>query len=680
MKTRSSASLSTLNPFHRPLVSSRNSSFLGFVPLKLKSRRLLLIDNLSKFQANSGNGCRFRIRVLGHGCVIDSNHTAFCGSDSNWGQSRVCYTSSTHPWRGRGVSVIGKVASDIRNHSTSLEANVNEKSFESVYVQGGLNLRPLDFERIDNGAHLKKEEESRVKYSGSNVDIGNSKGLNGNVVSIPESEASEIERDAWKLLREAVVSYYGNPVGTIAANNPGDKQLLNYDQIFIRDFVPSALAFLLNGEGEIVKNFLLHTLQLQSWEKTVDCYSPGQGLMPASFKVRTVPLEGSNEAFEEVLDPDFGESAIGRVAPVDSGLWWIILLRAYGKIIGDYALQERVDVQTGIRLIMNLCLTDGFDMFPTLLVTDGSCMIDRRMGIHGHPLEIQALFYSALRCAREMLTVNDGTKNLVEAINSRLSALSFHVREYYWVDINKINEIYRYKTEEYSLDAINKFNIYPDQIPMWLVDWVPDKGGYFIGNLQPAHMDFRFFTLGNLWAIISSLGTPKQNEGILNLIEAKWDDLLAHMPLKICYPALEHEEWRIITGGDPKNTPWSYHNGGSWPTLLWQFTVACIKMERPELAQKAVEMAEERLSIDKWPEYYDTRNGRFIGKQSRLFQTWTIAGFLTSKLLLRNPEMASLLYWEEDYDLLETCVCALSKTGRKKCSRGAGKSRIIPCF
>ena len=51
----------------------------------------------------------------------------------------------------------------------------------------------------------------------------------------------------------------------------------------------------------------------------MDCYSPGQGLMPASFKVRSVPLDGNNEAFEEVLDPDFGESAIGRVAPVDSG-------------------------------------------------------------------------------------------------------------------------------------------------------------------------------------------------------------------------------------------------------------------------------------------------------------------------------------------------------------------------
>uniref|UniRef100_A0A6N2LDK0 Uncharacterized protein n=1 Tax=Salix viminalis TaxID=40686 RepID=A0A6N2LDK0_SALVM len=131
----------------------------------------------------------------------------------------------------------------------------------------------------------------------------------------------------------------------------------------------------------------------------MDCYSPGQGLMPASFKILLL----------EILDADFGEAAIGRVAPVDSGLWWIILLRAYGKCSGDLSLQERVDVQTGMKMILRLCLADGFDMFPTLLVTDGSCMIDRRMGIHGHPLEIQALFYSALLCAREMLALEDGS-------------------------------------------------------------------------------------------------------------------------------------------------------------------------------------------------------------------------------------------------------------------------------
>ncbi|XXG84574.1 hypothetical protein AAC387_Pa10g2066 [Persea americana] len=251
------------------------------------------------------------------------------------------------------------------------------------------------------------------------------------------------------------------------------------------------------------------------------------------------------------------------------GLWCIILLRAYGKIT------------------------------------------DRRMGIHGHPLEIQALFYSALRCSREMIIDNNGSRNLVRAINNRLRALSFHIREYYWVDIKKINEIYRYKTEEYSHVAINKFNFYPEQIPAWLVEWVRDEGGYLIGNLQPTHMDFLFFSLGNIWAVASSLATPTQAQNILSLIEAKWDDLIGEMPLKICYPALEYEEWRIITGSDPKNTPWSYHNGGSWPTLLWQFTLACIKMGRPELARKALEVAEKRLSDDWWPEYYDTRTGRF---------------------------------------------------------------------
>lgn len=503
-------------------------------------------------------------------------------------------------------------------------------------------------------------------------------GLKAGVEAVRSREESPEEKEAWWLLNRAVVNYCGSAVGTVAANDPSTaNHMLNYDQVFIRDFVPSAIAFLLRGESDIVKNFLLHTLQLQSWEKTVDCYSPGQGLMPASFKVRSVPLDGNNEAFEEVLDPDFGESAIGRVAPVDSGLWWIILLRAYGKITGDYALQERVDVQTGIRLILNLCLSDGFDMFPTLLVTDGSCMIDRRMGIHGHPLEIQALFYSALRCAREMVSTDDGSKNLIRVINNRLSALSFHIREYYWVDMKKINEIYRYKTEEYSHDAINKFNIYPEQIPSWLADWIPEKGGYLIGNLQPAHMDFRFFSLGNLWAIVSSLATQKQAEGILNLIETKWDDIVANMPLKICYPALEYEEWRIITGCDPKNTPWSYHNGGSWPTLLWQFTLACIKMGRPDLARRAVEAVEKKLSDDKWPEYYDTRTGRFIGKQSRLYQTWTIAGFLSSKMLLDCPEMASILICDEDLELLEGCACGLSNSARIKCSRRAARSQVL---
>ncbi|KAK9079147.1 hypothetical protein SSX86_000817 [Deinandra increscens subsp. villosa] len=502
---------------------------------------------------------------------------------------------------------------------------------------------------------------------------------NGTFSSILQiGSVSSLEDEAWELLRASMVYYCGHPVGTIAANDPSDSSILNYDQVFIRDFIPSGIAFLLKGEYDIVRNFILHTLQLQSWEKTMDCHSPGQGLMPASFKVRTVPLDGDDSATEDILDPDFGEAAIGRVAPVDSGLWWIILLRAYGKCTGDLSVQERVDVQTGIKMILKLCLADGFDMFPTLLVTDGSCMIDRRMGIHGHPLEIQALFYSALLSAKEMLTREDASADLITALNNRLVALSFHVREYYWIDMRKLNEIYRYKTEEYSFDAVNKFNIYPDQIPPWLVEWMPNKGGYMIGNLQPAHMDFRFFSLGNLWSIVSSLATNDQSHAILDLCEAKWADLVGDMPLKICYPALDGQEWRIITGSDPKNTPWSYHNGGSWPTLLWQLTVASIKMNRPEIARNAVKVAESRISRDKWPEYYDTKRGRFIGKQARLFQTWSIAGYVVAKQLLDNPDAAKILVNVEDTELVNAFYCMISANPRRKRPRkGTNQSFII---
>ncbi|KAJ4835992.1 hypothetical protein Tsubulata_046543, partial [Turnera subulata] len=532
----------------------------------------------------------------------------------------------------------------------------------------GTAPNPLEFE---NGQQVKPEKEGvtngeakqeREMLTSNGVGIG--RDVPGKVTVDP------MEEEAWELLRESMVYYCGTPVGTIAANDPTCSSVLNYDQVFIRDFIPSGIAFLLKGEYDIVRNFILHTLQLQSWEKTMDCHSPGQGLMPASFKVRTVPLDGDDSATEEVLDPDFGEAAIGRVAPVDSGLWWIILLRAYGKCTGDRSVQERIDVQTGIKMILRLCLADGFDMFPTLLVTDGSCMIDRRMGIHGHPLEIQALFYSALLCAREMLAPEDGSDDLIRALNNRLVALSFHIREYYWIDLNKLNEIYRYKTEEYSYDAVNKFNIYPDQISSWLVEWMSNQGGYLIGNLQPAHMDFRFFSLGNLWSIVSGLATRDQSHAILDLVEAKWGDLVADMPFKICYPALEGQEWQIITGSDPKNTPWSYHNGGSWPTLLWQ-------MNRPEIAARAVEIAEKRISRDKWPEYYDTKKGKFIGKQSRLFQTWSIAGYLVAKLLLADPSAARMLVTDEDTELVNAFSCMISANPRRRGRKNMKQSYIV---
>jgi glycogen debranching enzyme len=117
----------------------------------------------------------------------------------------------------------------------------------------------------------------------------------------------------------------------------------------------------MNGEPEIVKNFLLKTLHLQGWEKRVDRFKLGEGVMPASFKVLHDAVRKT-----DTLIADFGESAIGRVAPVDSGFWWIILLRAYTKSTGDLTLSESDSCQKGMKLILTLCLSEGFDTFPTL--------------------------------------------------------------------------------------------------------------------------------------------------------------------------------------------------------------------------------------------------------------------------------------------------------------------------
>ncbi|CAN1293823.1 Probable alkaline/neutral invertase D [Linum perenne] len=367
--------------------------------------------------------------------------------------------------------------------------------------------------------------------------------------------------DAWEALRRSIVNFRGQPVGTIAAVDHASEEVLNYDQVFVRDFVPSALAFLMNGEPEIVKNFLLKTLYLQGWEKRIDRFKLGEGVMPASFKVLHDPNRKT-----DTLMADFGESAIGR----------------------------------------------------------------------------------ALRSALSLLKHDAEGKDMIERIVKRLHALSFHMRSYFWLDFQQLNDIYRYKTEEYSHTAVNKFNVIPDSIPEWVFDFMPTRGGYFIGNVSPARMDFRWFALGNCVAILSSLATPEQSMAIMDLIEARWDELVGEMPIKIAYPAIEGHEWNIVTGCDPKNTRWSYHNGGSWPVLLWMLTAACIKTGRPQIARKAIDLAETRLLKDSWPEYYDGKLGRYVGKQARKYQTWSIAGYLVAKMMLEDPSHLGMISLEED--------------------------------
>ena len=449
-----------------------------------------------------------------------------------------------------------------------------------------------------------------------------------------------IATEAWQILESSIIYYHDRPIGTLAACDYSTPAV-NYDQCFIRDFIPAALIFLIRGKSEIVRNFLLQTLKLQIKEKQLDFLEPGRGLMPASFQV-------INQADEQYIKADFGDRAIGRVTPVDSSLWWMLLLRAYVKATGEYSLAHSPEMQKGIRLIIELCLSARFDMYPTLLVPDGACMIDRRMGINGHPLEIQSLFYITLLCAEELLIDNTENSNTLQAIFRRLPPLIEHIRYHYWLDLERLNVIYRYKAEEYGENILNEFNIYSESIPYAeLSEWLPEEGGYLAGNLGPSHLDCRFFSLGNLMAILSSLVMKQQGKIIMHTIDKKWQDLIGWMPMKICFPALKDRDWQLLTGCDPKNRPWSYHNGGNWPVLLGFLVAAAVKMERSDIAHKAIEIAAKRLPENDWAEYYDGKNGRLIGKEARKYQTWTIASFLLAQELVANPEYIDWISFKE---------------------------------
>lgn len=86
---------------------------------------------------------------------------------------------------------------------------------------------------------------------------------------------------------------------------------------------------------------------------------------------------------------------------------------------------------------------------------------------------------------------------------------------------------------------------------------------------------------------------------------------------------------------------------GVFVVLLWLLTAACIKTGRPQIAKRAIELAEQRLSKDGWAEYYDGKTGRYIGKQARKYQTWSISGYLVAKMMIENPANL-LISLEED--------------------------------
>jgi len=442
-------------------------------------------------------------------------------------------------------------------------------------------------------------------------------------------------QSAYELLEQSLIYYKGQVIGTAAAC---DERVVaaNYHECFVRDFVPSALVFLMNDRAHIVRNFLVTLMQLRGQQRVMKGHKQSMGLMPASFHV-------VEEHGEENIIADFGDRAIGRVTPVDSAMWWMLLLRAYAVTTDDWDFIKTPEVQQCIASILELYLRESFESSPTLLVPDATFMIDRRMAVYGYPLEIQALYYGMLLTARELLLDNPANQVTITNLQVLTDSLRNHMRTYYWLDRQRLNEMHRYYSEEFGTDAINVLNVYPESIPAWMDGWLDHRCGYLVGNVGPGRIDFRYFAQGNLLSILFGLATPSGAQAIMNLYQRHWNDLIGEMPVKLVFPAMENERWRVLTGSDPKNVAWSYHNGGNWPVLIWPFVASAVRTGRFELAEQALNTMTDRISKDGWPEYYDGRHGSLIGRRANYFQTWSATGLIVAHEILENKKQRALI-------------------------------------
>ena len=408
-------------------------------------------------------------------------------------------------------------------------------------------------------------------------------------------------QSAYEILDKSLIYLNGKPVGTAAACDEL-AVAANYHECFVRDFVPSALVFLMSDRSDIVRNFLQVVLQLSGQQHVMKGHKRSKALMPASFHV--VEEDG-----KERVVGDFGDRAIGRVTPVDSAMWWMILLRAYVVTTNDWEFIESKEVQKCIANILELYTAERFESSPTLLVPDAAFMIDRRMAVYGFPLEIQTLYFGMLRTAKELLIKSPANQEVITNLGVLADTLRDHIRSYYWLDRKRLNEMHRYYSEEFGFDVANVLNVYPESIPDWIYNWLDSRCGFMVGNVGPGRIDFRFFAQGNLLSILFGITTPTGAQSIMNLYLRPWDVLIVEMRAKLVYPALTGEKWRFSTGSDPKNVSWSYHNGGNWPVLIWMFVAAAVRTGRVELAEEALKIMGDRIKEDNWPEYYDGENG-----------------------------------------------------------------------
>jgi predicted glycogen debranching enzyme len=346
------------------------------------------------------------------------------------------------------------------------------------------------------------------------------------------------------------------------------------DDETVQQLVLAADQFIVKRE-EALKTIIAGYHWFTDWGRDTMISLPGLTLSTGRFEDAKKILSAFAHSVDMGMLPNrFQETEPPEYNNVDGTLWYFIAIKKYLDATGDkdFVLNEILPVLKDIidwhykGTRYNIHATgDGLlysgeegEQLTWMDARIGNWVVTPRMG---YPVEIQALWYNALKIFAELLALNKQKKDAA-AVNESAEKVKQSFNEKFWYNCNVLNP------------AING-----GQDGGYLYDNI-DKNGNPSTEIRPNQL----FAISLPFALIDD---KKKAKAILKVVE---ENLYTPVGLRSLPKSDAH--YVGVYGGDQWHRDSSYHEGTVWSWLLGAYVDAMVKVQgtrSTELVQKIVE-------------------------------------------------------------------------------------------
>lgn len=386
------------------------------------------------------------------------------------------------------------------------------------------------------------------------------------------------------------------------------KQLtLAADQFIVRRMIYDSSPF---GGGREGATVIAGYHWFTDWGRDTMISLPGLTLSTGRFDDAKKILSAFAHSVDMGMLPNrFQEKEPPEYNNVDGTLWYFIAIKKYLDATGDkdFVLNEILPVlkdiidwhykgtRYNIHATEDACLPDRQGLLYSGEVGQQLTWMDARIGTWvitprmGYPVEIQALWYNALKIFAELLALNKQKKD-ADAVNAGAEKTKQSFNDKFWYDGNGLNPA-----------------ISGDRDGGYLYDNI-DENGNPSTEIRPNQL----FALSLPFALIDD---AKKAKAILKVVE---ENLYTPVGLKSLPKSDTH--YVGVYGGDQWHRDSSYHEGTVWSWLLGTYVDAIMKPHLNPPQRGGLEEASEKLKAQKVIEDFKYHlNEACIGSVSEIF-------------------------------------------------------------